>query len=222
MGRLDDARAAFLAGRADAEQLHLLEQERAGEELHKRYEEEKRQKRWFGNFRDKFAAAFGGSTEKGEGAEGLESTGGRTFADNMPQMQAQVVDVQSRIPQQQIQQAQTQQMQTPKRFKMGDAEIELRPAAVQGSAVPGVGLDEKGRPVPLSKMDQVRVQPTAKKAKQLEDSTILATLGSSRRGGPLDQWAQNATDSATGASSSFWNSIFGGGEGGRSSPTSSS
>jgi hypothetical protein len=45
MQRLTDARAAFLRGEATPEQLHLLEQERAGEELAKKAAMEKRRKK---------------------------------------------------------------------------------------------------------------------------------------------------------------------------------
>ncbi|KAL9112982.1 MAG: hypothetical protein Q9227_002847 [Pyrenula ochraceoflavens] len=40
--RLHQARMAFLAGTADAEQLHILEQEQAGEEMKRQHEEEQR------------------------------------------------------------------------------------------------------------------------------------------------------------------------------------
>jgi hypothetical protein len=45
MQRLTDARAAFLRGEATSEQLHLLEQERAGEEMAKKAAMEKRRKK---------------------------------------------------------------------------------------------------------------------------------------------------------------------------------
>jgi hypothetical protein len=45
MQRLTDAQTAFLRGEATSEQLHLLEQERAGEEMAKKAEEEKRRKK---------------------------------------------------------------------------------------------------------------------------------------------------------------------------------
>jgi hypothetical protein len=45
MQRLTDAQTAFLRGEATPEQLHLLEQERAGEEMAKKAAEEKRRKK---------------------------------------------------------------------------------------------------------------------------------------------------------------------------------
>jgi hypothetical protein len=45
MQRLTDARTAFLRGEATPEQLHLLEQERAGEEMAKKAAMEKRRKK---------------------------------------------------------------------------------------------------------------------------------------------------------------------------------
>lgn len=205
MGKLDDARAAFLEGRASAEQLHLLEQERAGEALKEKWDEDKKQKRWFGTFRDKFSKAFGSGDKGPEGPNTEVAEGKRLLDEAMPQQ------VQS--------QSQQQQQQTPRRFKMGDAEVELRPAAVQESAVAGVGLDEQGRPVPIGKMRQVRVPPSTSVARQAEDAAILGTTQTSRRGGPLDQWAENATRSAENTGSSILDSIFGGR---RSSPTGSS
>ncbi|KAJ9651606.1 hypothetical protein H2198_009109 [Neophaeococcomyces mojaviensis] len=203
MGKLDEARAAFLEGRANAEQLHLLEQERAGEELQSKWQEEKKQKRWFGNVRDRFNVAFGSGEKGAEGPSSGATGGERLLEERAPQPT----------------QSQPQPQQAPRRFKMGDAEVELRPAAVQDSAVAGVGLDEKGRPVPIGKMQQVRVQPNPSVAKQAGDSAILETVQTSRRGGPLDQWAQNATSSVSGTGSSIWSSVFGGG---RSSPSTSS
>jgi hypothetical protein len=51
MQRLTDARAAFLRGEATPEQLHLLEQERAGEEMAKMAAMEKRRKKEAGVWR---------------------------------------------------------------------------------------------------------------------------------------------------------------------------
>jgi hypothetical protein len=45
MQRLNDAQTAFLRGEATPEQLHLLEQERAGEEMAKKAAEQKRRKK---------------------------------------------------------------------------------------------------------------------------------------------------------------------------------
>src|SRR2546423_14934299 len=45
MQRLTDAQTAFLRGEATPEQLHLLEQERAGEEMAKKAAEEERRKK---------------------------------------------------------------------------------------------------------------------------------------------------------------------------------
>jgi len=206
MGKLDDARAAFLEGRASAEQLHLLEQERAGEALKGKWDEEQKQKRWFGTFRDKFSRAFGSGDKGSEGPNSETTEGKRLLDESMPQ-------------QAQSQNQQQQQQQAPRRFKRGDTEVELRPAAVQESAVAGVGLDEQGRPVPIGKMQQVRLPPSTSVARQAKDAAILGETQTSRRGGPLDQWAENATRSVENTGSSFWDSIFGGG---RSSPNPSS
>lgn len=185
MDKLESARSAFLKGEADAEQLHLLEQERAGEVLLQRHEEEKRRRKWSTKIKGLFGSDQG---DKGEG-ETLRERGERIRKEmDMPGGSGNVENA--------VQKAQ--------RFKMGDAEVELRPAAVSESAVAGVGLDEKGRPVPIGKMQQrVVQQPT-------QESVGVQGAAQSRRGGPLDQLAGNISNDISSASSSIFSSIWGG------------
>ncbi|KAK5939683.1 hypothetical protein PMZ80_008063 [Knufia obscura] len=210
MDRLEGARAAFLKGTADAEQLHLLEQERAGEELKSKWEEEKRRKKeegWMGwmrrAVRGKGSMGLGGDRTEGdrtlserarelkrsEGAfeRGVQAVAGA--ADVAPAADASVNPAEGR------------------RFTQGGREVELRPAAVEGSAVRGVGLDEKGRPVPMGKMQAV---PVTSGRDQPPVTGVVAVAGQGRRGGQLDMLAENITLGAQSTSSSWWNSIFGG------------
>lgn len=189
LDKLEAARAAFLTGTASAEQLHLLEQERAGEELNQRFQEDKRRKKeagWFGNVRKMFA---------GSGDRGVDE-GERTLTERARDLQASeraFVEKEA---------AAAAERRT---FVQGGKELELRPAAVERSAVAGVGLDERGRPVPMGKVEAVPVDSGR------GDSPILeAVAGQSRRGGQLDMLAENISGSARSTGTSWWNSIFGG------------
>lgn len=175
MDRLEAARAAFLRGEADAEQLHLLEQERVGEILQERHEEEKRKRKWTTKLKSFFTTSEG---DKGEG-ETLRERGERVRREHEEMLKNP----------------------PPQRFRMGDAEVELRPAAVAESAVAGVGLDDGGRPVPINKMEpqrQTGPPPTA-----------AGEVSQTRRGGLLDHLANNITTDASSVTSSVWSSIFG-------------
>lgn len=179
MDKLESARAAFLSGTANAEQLHLLEQERAGEEIQRRYVEEKRRRKeegWFRGVRGLFGRAAG-SGEMGarEEEETLKERGRRL------EREGEVVEEEQR-----------------RRFRMGDATVELRSAVVEESNVPGVGLDREGRPVPLGKMERVLV----------EESPILDAVqaqAQKRRPGQLDELAHNLSSSG----SSWLGGLFG-------------
>ena len=186
MDRLESARAAFLKGTADAEQLHLLEQERAGEELKKKWDREKDDKKWFRPLRQLF-----GKGDLGRDAEQLtmEERGRKLREGERTFEEAQ------------------QRQSVPQRFMKGGEEVEVRSAVVGGSAVQGVGLDAKGRPVPVGKMEQVRVQKDSSVLEQMQEQTATRTPGAlARSPGPLDMAAANITGSG-----SIWlGSIFGG------------
>ncbi|KAK5105283.1 hypothetical protein LTS08_001558 [Lithohypha guttulata] len=185
MDRLEAARSAFLAGTADAEQLHLLEQERAGEELKQNYQKEKQRRKEEGYFTS-VKNMFRSSAAAGDmGAEPTQQTlaeRGQSLRESERRFQED--------------QAKAQQNQ---RFTRGDTEVELQRAAVSGSSIPGVGLDEKGRPVPLNKMQQVPV-------KQSPIVDAIQGQGQVRRPGQLDMLADNISSSG----SSLWYSLFGG------------
>lgn len=190
MDKLEGARAAFLKGQADAEQLHLLEQERAGEVLVQRHEEEKRRRKWSTKIKGFFGADAG---DKGEG-ETLRERGQRIRKEMDEPSDVTSGDVSAATV---ASQANT--------FKMGDAELQFRPAAVSESAIAGVGLDEKGRPVPMGKMQQTQ-QPQ----RQTQGSSAILEAVQTRRGGPLDQLAGNISSDVSSTGSSIWSSIFGG------------
>lgn len=190
MDKLEGARAAFLKGQADAEQLHLLEQERAGEVLVQRHEEEKRRRKWSTKIKGFFGADGG---DKGEG-ETLRERGQRIRKEMDEPSGVTSGDVSAATV---ASQANT--------FKMGDAELQFRPAAVSESAIAGVGLDEKGRPVPMGKMQQTQ-QPQ----RQTQGSSAILEAVQTRRGGPLDQLAGNISSDVSSTGSSIWSSIFGG------------
>lgn len=199
MDKLEDARAQFLRGQASAEQLHLLEQERAGEVLVQRFEEEKRRRKWSTKIKG-FLGMGEDTGDKGEG-ETLRERGERIRAemDLSQSVGGGAGGVEGTVTSQ-------QQPQATQRFKMGNTELELRPAAVSESAVAGVGLDEKGRPVPIGKMEQRVVQQQT----QIQQSVGIPHPGQTRRGGPLDQLAGNISDGVSSTGSSIWSSIFGG------------
>ena len=185
MDKLEGARAAFLKGTANAEQLHLLEQERAGEEIGRRNEENKRRTKeegWLGGVKKLF---------RGSGARGADAQE-RTLVERAEELKNS-------------ERAFVEREAEGRRFMQGGREVELRPAAVENSAVAGVGLDERGRPVPLGKMEAVPVGTSTKKS----DSPIIAEV-QARRGGQLDALAENITSSAQSTGSTWWGSIFGG------------
>lgn len=191
MDRLEGARAAFLRGEADAEQLHLLEQERAGEELTKRWQEDKKKKKeegWFGNVRKMFAGSGDRGADEGE----------KTLTERARELQRSEGAFQR--------EAEAEAGPERRTFTRGGREHELRPAAVERSAVSGVGLDEKGRPVPMGKMEAVPVSRHAAN----EVPVVAQVQTQTRRGGELDVLAENISSSAQHTGSSWWNSVFGG------------
>jgi len=194
MDRLEGARAAFLKGEADAEQLHLLEQERAGEELTKRFQEEKKRKKdegWFGSVRKMFA---------GSGDRGVDE-GEKTLTERARELQRS----EGAFEREAAPESASGPGPERRTFTRGGKEVELRPAAVERSAVQGVGLDEKGRPVPMGKMQAVPVSGA-----NAAETPVVAQM-QTRRGGELDMLAENISSGAQHTGASWWNSVFGGG-----------
>lgn len=127
MGRLQDAQQAFLRGDANAEQLHLLEQERAGEELVVKAKSEKDQKKSEGMWARLKSAVGQGAAAGDLGTETQNEAEAREFR----------TTGKGRL------------------LEESRAEPEVRPVAVTRSGIEGVGYDEKGRPVPANKMQKV-------------------------------------------------------------------
>ncbi|EXJ69015.1 uncharacterized protein A1O5_07950 [Cladophialophora psammophila CBS 110553] len=181
LNRLDEARRAFLKGEANAEQLHLLEQERAGQEIEAARMREIERKKQEGYW-SKLKGVVGGQVAKG--------TMGEETAEEKSRREARAAWKQRGI----------------KADEEGWIEGEVRPVltgtpAVEGvrvapSGVQGVGIDSKGRPVPANKVEYI--------TRKVEDETGRGEkdLGAKPAtvGGPLDVMASNVVGSVAGAS----------------------
>ncbi|KIW19877.1 hypothetical protein PV08_00452 [Exophiala spinifera] len=167
LDRLDAARQAFLRGDATAEQLHLLEQERAGEEMEaarKREVERKKSESYWSRLKSIMsanAAAGQMGTETEEEKQEREARRARR------------------------QQRSSSPSATDETFVEG----EVRPVAVTSTNVKGVGLDAKGRPVPLDKMEYVK----AAAGDELRPGENEVVPRTAPVGGPLDQLADNVS-----------------------------
>lgn len=166
MDRLAEAQRAFLLGEANAEQLHLLEQERAGEEMVKKYQEEKVRRKEDGTWK-RIRGTFGGFL--GQGDMGVESVDRRKEVQELSEL------------------VEASQSGKERLIEQGWSDDEIRPVAVQAGPVEGVGLDEKGRPVPINKVERVR--------REGEREVVNRT---GIRGGPLDVLADNITSESRG------------------------
>ncbi|KIV84462.1 hypothetical protein PV11_00238 [Exophiala sideris] len=140
LDRLDQARAAFLAGTANAEQLHLLEQERAGEEIEaarKRAVKRKSSESYYSRFRNMFAS------QAAKGEMGTETEAERT-------------------------QRQSRQARRTGPTDDSFVEGEIRPVStsvpVASSGIKGVGVDSKGRPVPQDRVEYLSTPPVGQAA----------------------------------------------------------
>ena len=126
MDRLRDAQQAFLRGDANAEQLHLLEQERAGEEMAAKWKADREKQKTRGLWakaKDIFGA---GSSNRDMGSETPEEAERREKRNSG-----------SRI------------------LEEAWVKEEVRPAGVAESGVAGVAYDSRGRPVPANKLERV-------------------------------------------------------------------
>ncbi|RMZ92354.1 hypothetical protein DV736_g446, partial [Chaetothyriales sp. CBS 134916] len=132
MDRLAEAQKAFLRGEADAEQLHLLEQERVGEEMAAKFkaDQEKKKKSDGAWSRLKSFVSMGAAA----GDKGQESEAEKAAA--------------------QIRKARRQRAASDELV-----EGEIVPVAVRVSEIEGVGYDAKGRPVPLAKTETRILRP---------------------------------------------------------------
>ncbi|OQU95438.1 hypothetical protein CLAIMM_01643 [Cladophialophora immunda] len=176
LNRLDDARRAFLKGEATAEQLHLLEQERAGQEMEAARMKEAERKKEDGYW-SKLKGLVGGQMAKGTmGEESAEEKSRR----------------------------ETRAAWNQRGLKPGDDELQpastglpvVEAVQVAPSGVQGVGIDSKGRPVPANRVEYI--------TRKAEDEPLRAEKDFGARpaavGGPLDVMASNVAGAVAGPS----------------------
>lgn len=181
MGRLQDARTAFLAGAASPEQLHLLEQERAGEEIAARAMGEKERRKEAGIL-GRARAFIGGTAAAGDL--------GREEPDTRPPRQGG-----ERI----LEEVWTEGETRPQaQYSRSESERAV------ASGVQGVGLDSKGRPVPMDRaVKEYEQRQVAQNSSQTVQKEVNArTTGI--RGGPLDVMAGNIAGTVTSNGSGDW------------------
>ncbi|EXJ80985.1 hypothetical protein A1O3_07273 [Capronia epimyces CBS 606.96] len=164
LDRLDAARQAFLRGEASAEQLHLLEQERAGQEMDtaRKHEAERKKSE---SYWSKLKGLVGVQMAKGEMGQETES-------------------------QKLEREARRARWQQPQTAEQGFVEGEVRPVTVAQSGVKGVGVDSKGRPVPANTVEYV----ASHGENERRSEGIEATVHTGARGGPLDVLADNVAE----------------------------
>lgn len=150
MNRLRDAQQAFLRGEASAEQLHLLEQERAGEEMVEKARKAKELKKQEGIWSQIKSLAGKGAAAGEMGAEDKTSVAPR--------------DLRSKAKDQLLDE--------------NWIDGEVRPVAVAESGMPGVGIDAKGRPVPSSKMTTVSSRHGSERQSMNDAVDLTYTPGS--------------------------------------------
>lgn len=188
MGRLDDARQAFLRGEANAEQLHLLEQERAGGEMERQRDEEKRRKKEQGMW-NRFLGLIGADNKQGKDASISDDKllQAQTKTAQLKASRSQTLEeawLEGEVkPQAPLPQAQGQPLAAP-------TPKTILPAP---SGIKGVGVDSKDRPVPAGRAEQV-VQRVEGERRTGEREVAERT---GIRGGPLDLLADNVAAAVT-------------------------
>ena len=198
MGRLDDARRAFLSGTATPEQLHLLEQERAGEEIVGKHVAEKARRKEEGIL-GRARAFLGAQTKIGDM--------GREEEDGVASSR-QVRQGGERILEEEWTTTTTSEVRPPQAQAQFSRSSSERAVA---SGVQGVGLDSKGRPVPMDRAVKEYEQRQAAAAAQgsSNDRTAAAQKEvnappTTIRGGPLDVMAGNIAGTVTSNGSGDW------------------
>jgi hypothetical protein len=181
LDRLDEARKAFLRGDATAEQLHLLEQERAGQEMEAARMKEAEKKKSEGVW-GRVKGLVGGQLAKGEMGE-------ETAQEREKRLTRKQRGVEERWIDGEVQHGASASLSAHSPGSTVRTAVQVAP-----SEIPGVGIDSKGRPVPAG-----RVEYLARKVEE-EPSTggRSATL---RVGGPLDVMASNVAGAVAGSSS---------------------
>lgn len=176
MDRLSQAQQAFLRGEATAEQLHLLEQERAGEEMalkHKREVEQKKSESYWSRLK----GLVGATAAKGE--MGQETEQERATREARRARGRQNVHDASYV----------------------EGEVQPVAMAVAPSGIKGVGVDSKGRPVPQDRVEYVSSK--IEDQRRSGEKEVIARTGVT--GGELDVLAGNVAEAATGGGKSWWN-----------------
>ena len=179
LDRLRDAQVAFLKGDATAEQLHLLEQERAGEEMAAQHVAERERKKRAGlwaSFKGVFVSDGDMGREEREAQEVRDGARGRLLEEGWVEGQIQSQAQSQRPSQSQI------------RKDMPEGFI---PVAVEDSGIRGVGLDAKGRPVPMGKVMRAVVQ-NVEDERRTGEKEVMERTGIT--GGPLDVMAGNMVE----------------------------
>lgn len=169
LDRLDDARRAFLRGDANAEQLHLLEQERAGQEMElarmREAERKKREGLW-----GRVKGLVGAQAASGE--MGDETEGERSAREARMARRDQGTGTENEIVEGQI----------PVEVKPGKLAVPAQP-----SGIVGVGVDSKGRPVPAGKVEYLSSE--VEDERRTGERDVAARTGVTA--GPLDALADN-------------------------------
>lgn len=180
MDRLQNAQQAFLRGEASAEQLHLLQQERAGEEMalqHKRDNERKSSESYW----SKAKALVGSQTSQGQ--MGSETDEEKTLREKRALLQV-AIDKAGGVS---------------GGYVEGEVGVtETVAVAASPSGIKGVGLDSKGRPVPEGRVEYVT------RTREPEKASSKAPVDQRVQLGPLDTWAGNAADAASTGGKSWW------------------
>ncbi|KAK5047243.1 hypothetical protein LTR84_006765 [Exophiala bonariae] len=181
MNRLGEAQAAFLRGEATAEQLHLLEQERAGEEMalqHKRAVEAKKAESYWSRMK----GILGQTAAKGEMGTETES---------------QRVAREARL------QAKARQSAVADGSYVEGEVVPVSAAVarpVASSGIKGVGVDSKGRPVPQDRVEYLSSQ--VEQETRSGEKEVVARTGVT--GGQLDVLAGNVVEAAKGGEKGWW------------------
>ena len=178
LDRLDEARKAFLRGDANAEQLHLLEQERAGNEMEaarmKDVERRKADGIW-----GRMKGLVGGQLAKG--AMGEETAQEKEKRISRKQRGGEEGWIEGKV--------------SPSASGAGPGSRVREVVQVTPTDIPGVGLDSKGRPVPAGRVEYISRTVG-------EEPHTGEQVAKVRVGGPLDVMASNAVSGFAGSSNS--------------------
>ena len=179
LDRLDNARSAFLRGEASAEQLHLLEQERAGLEMESARLRDAQRKKEQGVW-GRVKGMIGQGVASGE--MGLESERER---------ERRLMKARGRAGEEGWIEGEVPAVPAPAPGSVVRERVQVAP-----SHIPGVGVDSKGRPVPANRTEYV--------TRNIDDEPNMVakdfTAPTPRVGGPLDAMANNFAGAVAGSS----------------------